>query len=197
MVGVCPRGAQVRFKGETGEKPVSSTKTSVAFSLRHFFYPWPSVALPLRNRFIIACQAAPLGFLATPADALHQVPHTTCTIADPEQVPDQPRNPVERPVVFGIAVGIGTAFERCNQPPELCRGQTTGSSRRATTEFLFQFWLLRLALPTADALRSGSDVLSDPRRTLALAEQRQGTLATLGQLFRGSNRSHVLIMAHI
>ena len=37
--GVCPRGDQLRFSGETKQKPLSSINTSVAFRSRHFFLP--------------------------------------------------------------------------------------------------------------------------------------------------------------
>jgi hypothetical protein len=37
MVGVCPRGAQVRFSGQTNENPLSSAKTRLAPSACHFF----------------------------------------------------------------------------------------------------------------------------------------------------------------
>ena len=50
MVGVCRRGAQLRLRGETNENPLSSRKTRVAPSSRHFFYLWPDIAFPMDDR---------------------------------------------------------------------------------------------------------------------------------------------------
>jgi hypothetical protein len=60
----------VRFNDETSEKPVSSGKTSVAPSSRHFFYMWPVIVFPMHNRFVVARQTAPLGFLTTPTQRI-------------------------------------------------------------------------------------------------------------------------------
>ena len=111
MVGVWPRGAQVRLSGETSENPLSSIKTRVACRVCHFFYLRPDVVFPMGDRFVIALQRAPLRFLATPLQTLQQIPDAARTIAHPEQVPDQMRDAIQVPVIFGIAVGIRSAPE--------------------------------------------------------------------------------------
>lgn len=93
-VGVCPRGAQVRFNGETSEKPVSSRKTSLAPSSRHFFYMRPDIVFPVGNRLVVSRQTPSLGFLATPIQTVQKVPHATRTISYLKQIPDQMSNAI-------------------------------------------------------------------------------------------------------
>lgn len=76
-VGVCLRGAQVRLSGETSEKPLSSRKTRVAPSLRHFFYLWPEIAFPMGDRDLVSRQTPPLWLLTTPTESSQEIPNTS------------------------------------------------------------------------------------------------------------------------
>lgn len=86
--GVCPRGDQVRFNGETIENPLSSTKTRVALLLRHFFYMRPDVALPMCNYLIVTLHGDALRLLTTPAQPIQDVPNTAGVITDSKHIPD-------------------------------------------------------------------------------------------------------------
>src|SRR5512137_217877 len=86
MVGVCPRGAQVRLSGETSENPLSSIQTSVARRVCHFFYMRPDVVFPMGDLVIIALQCTSLRFLATPAHSLQQIPDAAGAIAHAKQL---------------------------------------------------------------------------------------------------------------
>jgi len=110
-MGVCPRGAQVRLSGETSEKPLSSSKISVACSWRHFFYLWPDVPFPVRDGFVIALQSPALRSLAAPAQALQQVPDGTRMVPYAKQLPAQVRHAVKGPIVFGVPMGIRAALQ--------------------------------------------------------------------------------------
>ena len=86
-VGVCPQGAHEHLSGETSEKPLSSTTTSVARRLCHFFYLRPEVAPPVRHRRIVTRQGPALGSLATPVQTPHHMPNATGMIPDGEELP--------------------------------------------------------------------------------------------------------------
>src|SRR3972149_5736949 len=123
---------------------------------RHFFYMWPDIVFPMRDRFIIALQAAPLWFLATPAHPLQHVPNATGMIAHPEQVPDQISDPIERPVIFRIAVRISAALQGPHQPSQLGGRQTAGTAGwRTLTPLAFR--MLRVATPPARTCESRAD----------------------------------------
>jgi len=156
-VGVCPRGAHVRFRGETKEKPVSSTKTRVAWRSRQFFYPWPRMPLPMDHGLFVACQTAPLGLLGTPAQALHQIPDTARSIAHAKHLPNHLPDPIKGPVVFRIAPRIGSALQHTDESPKLRGRQTTRPARR--TSATLPLGLFGLPAPSAHALRSGSNPL--------------------------------------
>jgi hypothetical protein len=57
----------VRFTGETIVKPASSSRASVAFKSRVFFYLGRYFFLPLSNRFIVSVQRKTLWALIAPA----------------------------------------------------------------------------------------------------------------------------------
>jgi len=110
-VGVCPRGDQLRFSGETREKPDSSTKTSQACSSRHFFYPGPDSPVPVGDLLVISPDRQPLYLLRAPVHSIHQTPHPTGRIAHLELLPDHMPDPVQGPVVFAISVSVCASQE--------------------------------------------------------------------------------------
>ncbi len=87
-VGVCLRGAHVRLSGETSENPLSSEKTRVTPSLRHFFYLWPAIAFPMSDRDLVSCQTPPLWLLTTPTESSQEIPNTARTVPYAKLVPD-------------------------------------------------------------------------------------------------------------
>jgi hypothetical protein len=63
--------ARIKLKHLYPKIQVWQQATSIAFKLRHFFYPWPNVTCPTRNRFILPLKSQTLYSLATPAHAIH------------------------------------------------------------------------------------------------------------------------------
>src|SRR5512133_1246407 len=77
VTGVCPRRDHVRLSGETIVKPASSSRPSVAFKSRVFFYLWQYFFFPLFNCFFIPLESATLWTLAAPAHSVHHIPDCT------------------------------------------------------------------------------------------------------------------------
>ncbi len=188
MVGVCPRGAQVRLSGETSEKPLSSIKTRVAPRVCHFFYMRPDVVFPMRDLFIVALEGAPLRFLATPSQSLQQIPDAAGAIAHAKQLPDQMRDAIQGPVIFGIAVGRRPTPEGSFQSLELNVRQAARMSR--STLSALTFGPFRFVLPASDALLRYADLLGHLLGTQATLQQVSRTLAATRHLFARSERSH-------
>src|SRR6185436_3398186 len=65
--GVWPRGAQLLRSGETSEKPLSSSKTSQAFSSRRFFYPRQLMYFPILDRVLVSLDRQTLYPLVAPS----------------------------------------------------------------------------------------------------------------------------------
>ena len=51
---------------------------------RWLFYPRPLLAFPLLDRWVVALDRAPLGFLMTPLQAMHQPPNVIGVVVDAE-----------------------------------------------------------------------------------------------------------------
>ncbi len=175
-VGVCPRGAHVRLSGETSEKPVSSRKTRVALSCCHFFYLRPEVTLPMRNGFIIAVQRLALGLLTTPPQSLQQTPHAGRLVPYPKQVPDQMRDAVQRPVIFWIALPVGTLLQGLKQAPALGGRQASRTSRWT---LLPAGWPHRV-LPSPDTALTGADPFRHLSGSLSAPQPAECPLTPLG-----------------
>ncbi len=157
MVGVCPRGAQVRLSGETSENPLSSIKTRVARRACHFFYMRPGIVFPMSNRFVVALQRAPLRFLDTPPQTLQEIPDAARAIAHMKQIPDQMRDAIQGPVIFSIAVGIRPTPESTLQALELGGRQATGMPWSRSPALAFR--LLGFLSPTPDTPLCRADPL--------------------------------------
>ncbi len=89
----------------------------------------PNVVFPMGNLFIIAMQRTALRFLTTPTETLHEIPNTVRTIAYPKQLPDYMRDAIERPVIFGVSMVKGTAFQLAEQTPALQGGEPARTPR--------------------------------------------------------------------
>src|SRR5262245_31180546 len=166
MRGVWPTGAQLAFSGETSEKPVSSRKIKVASHSSHFFYLGPLLFTPLFDGRVGALNGDPLRALVAPAHAVHQVPDTAGVITYPVQIEDHPPNPVQRPVVIGIPMGIGSFQEFASQLLLLLGGQLTTSAWWA---FGRAFSLLaRLGFPVINCLSHHPDTPGHFTRPISL-----------------------------
>src|SRR6266851_3287178 len=106
MRGVCPTGAQVRFSGEMSENPFSSSRIKVASNSNHFFYPWPRLVRPVGDGVIVALHPGALWLLAAPTHPAQQVPDAGRVIAHAKSIVDHAPDPIQGPVIFGIAMGI-------------------------------------------------------------------------------------------
>jgi hypothetical protein len=130
ILGVCPRGAQVRLSEQTNDCPFSSIKTRVARRSHHFFYLGPNVPFPVGNLLVIMLKRDALRLLTTPLHALQETPHTTQTVTYTEQPPNHMRDAVKGPIVFSITVGQGTLPECFFQLLQLSQRQTAWTMRR-------------------------------------------------------------------
>ena len=146
MVGVFPRGPQLRLSGETKLKPDSSINTSVAWSARHFFYPWPGMTFPAFNRCLIPLEGQSLHFLTTPIHSIQQPPNTTGRVADPEQIPNQMSNAIQGPIIFAVSMSIGTSQQFLLQLFDMLIRYIGWLARRSLTFLLGRF----LLTPTVD-----------------------------------------------
>lgn len=122
-MGVCPLGDQVRQAVGNNEKPLSSTKTSVALSRRAFFYPRPGVLDPAPDRFLVSLAGATGGLLPTPAKAMEQATHMIAVIANTKALPEQVGDPLRGPDVGGEAVGRGPLRQQAGQLAQLRAGE--------------------------------------------------------------------------
>src|ERR1700675_2023083 len=81
MIGVWPSGAQVRRRVGMSRKPLSSRNARWAPSLRAFFYSRPFVALPVRDRGLVALDGVACWSLTAPLPAPQHLPHVRGVIA--------------------------------------------------------------------------------------------------------------------
>jgi len=172
MTGVHPRGAQLRPRGETSEKPLSSRKTSLAWSSFRFFYLRPLIAYPVRYRFVIALYRHATHFLTTPVHSIQDVPRTAGSVPYTKEVPNQMRNPVKCPVVICIPLGKSALQKLGPQSSDLFVRQASRSPHSPGLRPAFAGRLAGCRFPITDA--TGGDI-HDPRNFagfLAFLEQR-------------------------
>lgn len=136
--GVLPLGAQVREMVGTSRNPLSSRKAKWAPSSAVFFYPGPHMLLPVPDRLLVPFPGPFIGFLATPSQALHQVPHIGNRIAHTEFAADHCLDALQRPEVrcvprFHRALAQDTeqTFLLLGTQP----GRTTGGRSRPKPSF--------------------------------------------------------------
>jgi hypothetical protein len=175
MVGVCPRGDQVRLSGETKEKPLSSSSTSTAFSSRHFFYPWPNIVLPTFYGFIVPLHCQPLGPLAAPTHAVEEMPHRTRVVAYSKLLPDHLGNAIQCSIIFCISIFISTLQQCLLQTLDLLDRQAARTTWQSALVFVFSMACLFLPIPYApirDTDHPGNYAFSP-----SFCKQFQGSLA--------------------
>ena len=125
ILGVCPRGAQVRLREQTSDCPFSSINTRVARRSRHFFYPGPAIPFPVGDLGLVTLEGAPLWSLTTPLHTPQEIPHRAPTIPNSKQTPDQLCDTPQRPIVPGVPVSTGPLQQGLLQSLQLSRCQTT------------------------------------------------------------------------
>jgi hypothetical protein len=64
-----------------------------------------------RSQHRLATDSAALWLLATPTESSQEIPNTARTIPYVKQVPDQMSHPIQRPVIFCIAVRISPPLQ--------------------------------------------------------------------------------------
>jgi hypothetical protein len=84
----------------------SSSRASVAFKPRIFFYLWCYFFLPRNNRFIVCVQRKTLWALIATTHPIQDMPNSTRMAAHLEQLPDDLCNSIERPIISSISKGI-------------------------------------------------------------------------------------------
>ena len=128
--GVCPRGAQVRAMAGTKRNPLSSRKPKWAPSSAVFFYPGPHMVEPVLDSGLVPFSGSILGFLATPSQAMHQLPDIGKGIANPERLADHTPDPLQGPHVRRIPRLHGSFVQDAQELPLLPRTQQGGAPRR-------------------------------------------------------------------
>ena len=125
IVGVCPRGAQVRLREQTSDCPFSSIKTRVARRSRHFFYPGPPIPFPVDDRGLVTLEGTPLRSLTTPPHPPQEIPHRAPTISNAKQTPDQLADTPQRPIIPCEPMSTGPLQQGLLQSLQLSRCQPT------------------------------------------------------------------------
>src|SRR5919201_1731584 len=106
MMGVWPRGAQVRRVTGSSEAPLSSQNTITARrrrALRQILRP--VLSHPAGDRLLVAFHGAPAGALQPPAHAAQQLPGVARMVTVPAGLPDHGGDAGKGPVVGVEAVG--------------------------------------------------------------------------------------------
>ena len=170
--GVSPHGAQVLLSGETSENPLSSSKTSVAPRARHFFYPRPVIALPMRYCFIVSLRCLSLGLLITPSYAPHQAPNSTRVIPNGEQIPYQAPDPIKRPVIFCISLCKCPALQGRYHARHLLLGQTWAHTGLLANAF---YAVARIFAPPLNSACAHANLIANLSARQTLLKQRHST----------------------
>ena len=189
--GVWPRGAQLLRSGETSENPLSSSKTSQAFSSRRFFYLRQLMHFPILNRFLIPLDGQTLHPLVTPSHAGQQAPDPAGHIAHMEQLPDHMSNSVQRPIIFCISMSICSFQQRSFQLFDLLFRQVPFFAR---SSLAFLPRMLGFLSPAADAALGGSQLSGDLLDRFTTLQQVQCFLTSFRKLFRCARWSHAPII---
>jgi hypothetical protein len=171
---VWPRGAQVLHGVGSNEKPLSSRKTSVAFSFWAFFYPRPGVLDPALDGGLVALAGATRGFLPAPAEAVQQAANMIAVMAHAETSPDQIGDPLRGPQGRREAVDFRALREQSGKPGQLPGCQFGGPSG----PWALQQTRCPLAspplVPDKDGLARNAQLAGYRRKRLARLQQRQG-----------------------
>src|SRR5687768_13631976 len=101
MIGVCPAGAQVRWRVGMSQKPRSSRKARWAPRRWAFLYRRPRVALPMGDGLLVALDRLALGDLTAPAQAVQDLPAVRGVIAHPKLHPNHRRDAGQCPELVG------------------------------------------------------------------------------------------------
>src|SRR5437660_3612683 len=137
MIGVWPRGAQVRRTLGINRNPHSSRNTRWAFRRSAFFYRDPAIPFPARDGRLIALDSAALGFLARPAERGEQPAHMSPVQSHAEGAVDDGGNASGGPEVGVELPGRGTPQEEAGEL-SLLRGRqlrwTRSEERRVGKE---------------------------------------------------------------
>lgn len=185
--GVRPRGDQLCLSGDTREKPLSSTNTSVACSLRHFFYPWPNTMFPVRNRFVITLNCQSLYLLPAPVHPIQQTPHTTQCVTRFEQIPDHTSDAIQCPIILTVTMSVGSSQEFLFQSSNLFSAQAGWLAWR------LMFFLLRslsFLIPAVYTTRCYANSLSNGFNRFALTQQCKCSLKSFLKLLVCAVGSH-------
>src|ERR671930_1184011 len=113
MMGVWPRGAQVRRVTGSSEAPLSSQNTITARrrrALRQILRP--VLSHPAGDRLLVAFDGAPTGALQPPAHAAQQLPGVARMVTVPGGLPDHGGDAGKGPVVGVEAIGAGALAQR-------------------------------------------------------------------------------------
>ncbi len=79
------------------------------------------LAFPLLDRFLVALDRAPLWFLMTPLQAMHQPPHVIGVEMHAELLVDEQGNARRRPQIRAVATGQGAFEQQLDQALQLFR----------------------------------------------------------------------------
>lgn len=189
--GVCPRGPQLLCSGETSEKPLSSSKTSQAFSSQRFFYTRQLMHLPILDHCFISLDRQTLHALVAPPHAGEQSPDPAGHITYLEQLPDDMTDPIQCPIIFCIPMSVCSFQQFPFQLFDLLLRQVCFFPWSPLTLSLRMF---RFLSPTADAAFGGSQLSGDFWDRFTTFQQIQCFLASFRKLFRGARWSHAPII---
>jgi hypothetical protein len=176
---VRPRGDQVRRTGGISETADSSKKTSQADSASAPFDPRPLLLHPAGDGLLVAFAGPPLGALQGPAEAMAQDhPDIAGVIADPSQLADHRRHPLQGP-----QVGIEPVGHRPRQQGLLDLGELGGRqlgvrTGRPPTAQGVHAALLEAGVPDMRALAGHAEGVGDLGLGVALGEQLGGLQAS-------------------
>jgi len=155
-MGVWPRGAQVRTMAGTRRKPDSSRKPKWAPSSAVFFYPGPHVLEPELDGGVVALPGPIVGLLATPPQAMHQLPDIDKRVADAKFLADDAPDPLQRPHVRWIPSGKRSLLQDAQELLFLPRTQQGGASRRRSRLEPFDAALAKRLVPSDDRAQRGT-----------------------------------------
>src|SRR5216117_626902 len=172
MIGVWPRGAQVRRVTGSKETPDSSQNTMAARrrrALRRIL--GPVLGHPAGDGLLVALDGAAGGALqAVVQPAAQQLPHVAGMVADPGELLDHAGDARQGPVVGVEAVGAGTLTQRLVDGGKLLVGQARGLSGGAGAAQRLQ----SARLPAADDLPGNTQFAGDLGLGAAGGKQRAG-----------------------
>jgi hypothetical protein len=84
-----------------------------------FFYSRPLSGFPLFDRWLVALERAPFGFLMTPLQTMHQPPNVIGVVVDPELLLDEQGNTRRGPQVRVVAASHRPFQQQLDQALQL------------------------------------------------------------------------------